>query len=118
LNLTEGSIKSYNFSLRGESDAGYIYITSNDETNGKPLIELSSKINNNDVKLLIVSPDAFELTSPNFNSDSASGINLDVLNGSLEVKNQNKTLMAITDQAFTLTSSTFLDSNNNKNSGM
>jgi hypothetical protein len=68
--------------------------------------------------LLTVSPDVFELTSPNFNDDSASGIHLDVLNGSLEVKNQNKTLMAITEEAFTLTSSTFLDSNNKKNSGM
>lgn len=118
LDLKNGQIISYNFSLRGESDTGYIYITSNDETNGKPLIELSSKVGDSDVKLLTVSPDAFELTSPSFNNDSASGINLDILNGSLEVKNQSKTLMAITKEAFTLTSSTFLDSNNNKNSGM
>lgn len=113
LNLSEGSIKSYNFSLRGESKAGYIYITSNDEEREEPLIELSSNIDSSDVKLLVVSPSAFELTSPDF--VNGNGVNLDILGGNLEVKSNDVSLMSISNEennkSFILTSADFVDSN-------
>ena len=109
LDLQNGIIESYDFSLRGESDAGYIYITSNDEVNNEPLIELSSKVNNSDVRLLAVSPRNFELKSSQF--DSGTGIYLDVYSGNMEVKNNNISLLSINNsndtRSFTLTSPDF-----------
>ena len=119
LNLGEGKIISYNFSLRGESESGYIHITSNDEVNAQPLIELCSTVNNVSTKLLTVSPTNFILTSQNYNNEtSANGLELDILNGYMGVKYSNKKLLSINDEEFILTSPDFYNTKGEENKGM
>ena len=119
LNLQEGKIISYNFSLRGESpnDASYIYITSNAENmgdnsvlNGNPLIQLYSA--QSETNLLTVAPSEFILQSSQFIS-KGTGIYLDIYKGDMEVQNNKISLLSINNsddeekRSFTLTSPDF-----------
>lgn len=119
LNLGEGKIVSYNFSLRGESESGYIHITSNDEVNAQPLIELCSTANDVSTKLLTVSPTNFILASPNYNNETdAGGLELDILNGYMGIKNSGKELLLVNNEKFILTSSDFYNSEGKEDKGM
>jgi hypothetical protein len=71
-------------------------------------------------ELLSINKDNFILTSPTFNE--GSGINLDIFNGALEVKNSGVSLMSISNKednkSFMLTSANFLNENGKKDKGM
>lgn len=114
LNLKEGKIISYDFSLRGESTNGFIYIASNDK-NGDPIIQLHLGSEESGTDLLTVSPGDFTLVSPNYGnseiSSDNSGIQLDILKGYMGVRNSGKELLSIDDDSFILTSTNFNEGN-------
>ena len=114
LDLQNGTIESYDFSLRGESTNGFIYIASNDE-NGDPIIQLHLGSEESGTDLLTVSPGDFTLVSPNYGnseiSSDNSGIQLDILKGYMGVRNSGKELLSIDDDSFILTSTNFNEGN-------
>jgi len=85
IDVMNGSIDSYNFSLRGENtekyEGAFILITSgNETTDGKPTLQFNipkSKTNNSDgdegLNLLKISPDEFILNSPTYKTPEENG---------------------------------------------
>ena len=117
LNLGEGKIISYNFSLHGESESGYIYLASNhgasENQQGVPMIQLQQKNKNSSINLLTVSPNEFIFMSPNYGGDEIdkdnSGLKLDIIQGYMGVRSSGKELLSIDNDSFILTSPTFND---------
>lgn len=122
LDIGNGRIESYNFSLKGQATdntygGSYIWITSDtepdNESAGMPKIEFKLIKNSDDTKidmsLLSISPDEFFLISPNF--DSGDGIKLDILSGTLgirkKIENEIIDLMSVSTESFKLTSPGF-----------
>lgn len=122
LDIGNGRIESYNFSLKGQATdnvygGSYIWITSDtepdNESAGMPKIEFKLIKNSDDTKidmsLLSISPEEFFLISPNF--DSGDGIKLDILNGTLgirkKIENEIIDLMSVSTESFKLTSPGF-----------
>ena len=112
LNLYEGNIISYDFSLRGQSNKGSIYITSSDETNNEPMIQLQQKVDENtNINLLTVSPSEFIFMSPNYGEEEIaegnSGLKLDIVNGYMGARSSGNELLSIDNDSFILTSPAF-----------
>ena len=95
IDVMNGSIDSYNFSLRGENTEDYrgsfILITSgNDETEGKPTLQFNIPKDGDEkgLDLLKISPDEFILNSPTYrkpeeNDGKGEGLSLDLQKGKI-----------------------------------